>query len=92
MAVSLTIPRRGLGYLGIAMAFRGNETTLLFEFVLSMTSIRLINLSGQAVGKLRVEICGCILSLAALDVSKLPRMKANTGAMPRGRFFSEEVG
>ncbi len=92
MAVSSTIPRRGLGYLGIAKAFRGNETTLLFEFVLSMTSIRLINLSGQAVGKLRVEICGCILSLAALDVSKLPRMKANTGAMPRGRFFSEEGG
>ena len=74
------------------MAFRGNETTLLFEFVLSMTSIRLINLSGQAVEKLRVEICECILSLAVLDVRKLPRMKANTGAMPQKTVRSREVG
>ena len=29
------------------MAFRGNETTLLFEFVLSMTSVRLMIFVGK---------------------------------------------
>ena len=47
MAVSLTIPRRGIRLPRDCYGIRGNETTLLFEFVLSMTSVRLMIYVGK---------------------------------------------